>query len=159
MSLQYIVDGYNVIKHPLFSRRHRKINNSQLAFLRFIITERLTGSRKNKVTVVFDGFSSEAQKIQSSSEIDVIFARNESADEKIREIIERAANVKNIVVVSDDKEIKFFAKSCGGRTATVEEFLAPSKKIEEKEEEIVKPELSYSQMHKINQELKKVWLK
>jgi len=41
----------------------------------------------------------------------------------------------------------------------VEDFIDPEEKSPVKRETLLKPELTYSQMHKINQELRKIWLK
>jgi len=67
---------------------------------------------------------------------------------------------KNIVVVSNDKEVRFIVKSLGAKCAGIEDFISPKKKTQrESSKGILKPELSYSQMHRINQELRKLWLK
>lgn len=89
--------------------------------------------------------------------IKVIFSRNESADLRIKKIAELVANPKNLIVVSDDKEISFFIKSCGAKSISVEEFLG-SKDKAGKLSVLSEEELTYSQMHKINEELKKLWL-
>jgi len=75
-------------------------------------------------------------------------------------MVEKADNPKNVVVVSDDKEITFFAKSCGAKVLNIQEFINRGKKlINLQRPEPLKPELSYTQMHKINQELRRIWLK
>ncbi|MBU3959148.1 MAG: NYN domain-containing protein [Candidatus Omnitrophica bacterium] len=159
--MQYIIDGYNVINHPLFCPGHKKIKKDcRIVFLELIRTKRLCGSPKNKVTVVFDGYANIPELKRDHSDIDVIFSREETADEKIKKLIERCDKPGNIAVVSDDKEIKFFARALGSRSVSVEEFIRPrenSPGIEEKD--ILKPELTYSQILRINQELKEVWLK
>lgn len=89
--------------------------------------------------------------------IKVIFSRNESADLRIKKIAELVSNPKNLIVVSDDKEISIFIKSCGAKSISVEEFLG-SKDKAGKLLPLSEEELTYSQMHKINEELKKLWL-
>src|SRR3989338_5877343 len=127
MSLQYIIDGYNIINHPLFIQHaSKKINDSRIALLEFIRTNRLCASPKNKITVVFDGSGLSGQ-ISDKTDIGIIFSRRETADERIKRIVENIGNPKNIVVVSDDKEIKFFAQSCGARVLSVEEFINRAK--------------------------------
>ena len=121
-----------------------------------IRTNRLCGSSKNKVIVVFDGHQ-DNRYLNPDTKIDVVFSRKESADERIKRIVAESGNVKNIVVVSDDKEIKFFARSSGAFVQGVEEFF--NLKQKEKKEDSFKPELTYSQMHKINSELRRIWLK
>ncbi len=88
----------------------------------------------------------------------VIFSRVESADERIKKLLELIPNPKNVVVVSDDKEIIFFAKSCGAKSQSVEGFLSFQDKERSARAGAPVPEITYTQMHKINEELKKLWL-
>ena len=76
-------------------------------------------------------------------------------------MVEASGNPKNVIVVSDDKEIKFFTKAIGAKVVSVEEFMGSKEKLKQKkeQEDTLKLELTYSQMHKINQELRKIWLK
>jgi predicted RNA-binding protein with PIN domain len=161
MSLEYVIDGYNIINHPLFRAVNRKNKDSRIALLQFIRAKRLAGSPKNKITVVFDGYSTIAELSENVFNIELIFARKDTADEKIKKIVEGSLNPKNIVVVSDDKEIKFFIRSAGARSISVEEFMPHKEKSPGflNEKDLLKTELTYSQIHKINQELKKIWLK
>jgi len=131
--------------------------NSRITLLEFIRANRLCGSPKNRVTVVFDGYPVSLEPSYNDRNTQIIFSRNLSADEKIKMIVEESANRKNIVVVSDDKEIKFIVKSLGARSIGIEEFIKAKEKSQKKE--VIKPELNYSQIHKINQELRKIWLK
>ena len=71
-------------------------------------------------------------------------------------MIERQPDPKNTVVVSDDKEIAVFVKSCGVRSMSVEEFIGPGKPPIKED---LKPELNYSQIAEINEELRRIWLK
>jgi predicted RNA-binding protein with PIN domain len=163
MSLRYIIDGYNVIRHPSFSFP-KKIKDGRLALVEFIRTNCLCGSPKNKIVIVFDGNPNVSGRDKINTEVNVVFTKNETADEHIKRLIESEDNPKNTVVVSDDKEIKFFVKSVGGVSMGVEEFINHKEKLnqarsKDAEALALKPELNYSQIHKINQELKKIWLK
>lgn len=89
--------------------------------------------------------------------MNIIFSQRISADEKIKMLIEESGQRKNMAVVSDDNDIKFFVKSFGARSVGVEEFINP-KKHENLKKDLLKPELTYSQMDKINRELRKIWL-
>ena len=159
MSLQYIIDGYNIINHPLFARLNKHIQNPQTVLLTFIRTKRLTGSYKNKTIVVFDGYPPSDIRLCDEGNLTVIFSRKINADEKIKMLVEESANRKTIIVVSDDKEIKFMVKSLGAAVLGIEEFIGCKKKSQEKQREPLKLELTYSQMDEINQELRKIWLK
>ena len=109
--------------------------------------------------MVFDGHADLASQGLNRTKINVIFSRNQTADERIRKIIEAAENPKNMVVVSDDKEIKFFARAYGSKSLSIVEFINYKKGLPKRENDLSESKLSYSQMHKINQELRKIWLK
>ncbi len=164
MSLQFVIDGYNIINHPQFGKSANKRTRSPLfALLDVIKTKRLCGSTRNGITIVFDGYINEPQLCQYRDEIKVVFSYDETADEEIKRIIERAKNKKNMVVVSDDREIADFAKISGAKPLSVNEFLKPA--IEDRNESLrlredsFKQQLNYSQIQAINEELKKKWLK
>jgi predicted RNA-binding protein with PIN domain len=169
MSLQYIIDGYNVINHPLFSRLNKKSPHKETALLDFIRVNKLCGKLANCATVVFDGFTDLRNHGSLKPDIDVVFSRQDSADERIQKMIERAPQPKNLVVVSDDKEIAFFAASRRARPMSVEEFVsrapgirllrAQDKQGSKGQKDDAGPKVSYSEMHKINSELRKIWLK
>jgi len=163
MSLQYIIDGYNVIRHPSFN--FPKVKDERVALVEFIKSKRPCGSLRNKIIIVFDGNFHMPEQSKNSDSMDVIFTKKETADEWIKRRIESEANPKNTIVVSDDKEIKFFVKSVGGRAIGVDEFInrkAKSRGLHKKDAEALasalKPELTYSQIDQINRELKKIWL-
>jgi predicted RNA-binding protein with PIN domain len=164
MSLQYLIDGYNILNHSQFNRHlNTKIRNRHIFLLEFIWVKKLCGSPKNRIIVVFDGYPPASPLRQSHVNLDVIFAKNETADERIKRMVEKSGSPKNIVVVSDDKEIKFFVKSIGAQHMSVEEFIRGKETegfLKRKDIAIsdLKPELTYSQIREINQELKKIWL-
>lgn len=160
MSLQYIIDGYNLINHPLFSRAEKHSFDPSTALTAFIKINRLTGSLKNKVTIVFDGYPPSAGGDCVDSSINVVFSRDISADDKIKIFVEQTANRKNIIVVSDDREIKLCVQSLGACSKGIEDFITHREKSGNfhKQDSAAEQKLNYSQMQKINQELKKIWL-
>jgi len=113
---------------------------------------------KNKVTVVFDGFSNFSPDTDGTN-ITLIYSHDESADEVIKRMVERAKNPKNIIVVSDDKEIRLTSRLNHARVMKVEEFLVPRKARTTKNGEPRDLELTSSQSRAINDELKRLWLK
>ncbi len=138
--------------------------------MEFIRTQKPCGSRKNKVSVIFDGYPAPGFKSgYACPDIDIIFSRSVSADENIKAMLEKTTNRRVVVVVSDDKEIKFFTRSCGAKAIGVEEFvesaipdasdLIRKGKLNMQKSDSVKPELTYAQIDKINKELKNLWLK
>lgn len=156
MSLRYIIDGYNITNHPLFKKNRKKIKDPCFGLVELIRARRLSGSRRNKVTIVFDGYPDSEERRQEDSGCEIIFSKKEKADEKIKKLVEATSDFKNIVVVSDDKEIKFFIRAVGAKSMSAEEFLDFSK---DQPKELEKADLTYTEMHKINQELRKLWLK
>ncbi|TRZ93932.1 hypothetical protein D4R78_07360 [bacterium] len=160
MSLQYIIDGYNLINHPLFAQDHKKRVNIQIALLEFIREKRLTGSLKNRVIVVFDGYFEFSGQKDNPYGIQVIFSQEETADEKIKKLVEASDQPRSIAVVSDDKDIRFSVRAFGAKTISIEKFIEVKKdNPQEKKQDMLKAELNYTQIAKINQELKKRWLK
>lgn len=108
---------------------------------------------------MFDGYPDACYK-QDNSGARVIFSRNNSADERIKCMLEEQGKTNNTVVVSDDKEIRLFTKACGAKSVNVEEFLSfKGKRSPGSSNSAEDRELNYSQMHEINEELKKIWLK
>jgi predicted RNA-binding protein with PIN domain len=160
MSLQYVIDGYNLIHNPLVASACGNRKDQKEELLRLIKNKKLTGSLKNEVVIVFDGYCSDFDIAKIDGNFRVIFSQEESADERIKKLVESSGNPKIIVVVSDDKEIRFFAAAAGANILGTQEFTGSIRKTgDTKEKEPVKQELNYSQVQKINQELKKIWLK
>lgn len=127
--------------------------------MEFIRLNICCGSRKNKVAVVFDGYPQAGGPDLSNLEINVIFSRGDTADEEIKRIIEGLKPAKNLIVVSDDNEIRYFARSAGAGMLGVEEFINKKKNLRNSNNEASDAKLTYAQMHKVNEELKKIWLK
>lgn len=157
MPLQFVIDGYNIIRHIQFTSIPKKHKDQRQALLEIIKNKRLTGSKNNKVTIVFDGYAKERQSLVLPENFNLVFSAEETADERIKKMLQKTDGPKNVVVVSDDREIRFFTKSAGCHALAVEEFLEKAQARPLKEPD--KPELSYTQAHRINEELKKIWLK
>ncbi len=82
MSLQYLLDGYNIIKQtPNLNRG--TLENQRLALIGWISTSSPQGSAKNSVTVVFDG-KEEFFGSHPSVHVKVIFSQGQSADDLIK---------------------------------------------------------------------------
>ncbi len=162
MSLQYVIDGYNIINHPLFVSAPRTSCGPQTSLVLFIKSKHLTGSSKNKLDVVFDGYPPrDWDPKEWGTNLRVIFSRKISADDKIKMIVEESANRGNIVVVSDDKEVRFMAKALGASCLGVSGFIGAKDNARSHGHHSagnLKEELTYIQMSKINQELFKRWI-
>jgi hypothetical protein len=156
MSLHYILDGYNIMRHAAYQPRG-KANDPRYGLIAFVRDEELCGSAKNTVTIVFDGFPSGFD--YDDGRFRTIFSGDAKADDKIKAMIEASDRRKTIVVVSDDREIRGFAKIYGVKTEHVEEFVGGRRSARRTVDESAKPELTYEKMRRINSELRARWLK
>lgn len=163
MSLQYIVDGYNVLRHRAFKGLGKKADDPCVTLARTITAHHLTGSRKNEVVLVFDGYRPSRANLVDDPGITVVFSCDDSADAAIRRMIERAPNPRVVVVVTDDNEIRFFAREARCAVLGVEEFLNAGARADKgaqgPERDARKADLNFTQMEQINKELRQRWLK
>lgn len=160
MSLRFIIDGYNVIRHPSLPGDFPRRSNPPFAALaRYIRSQKLCGSLKNNVMIVLDGFAPEGRYDLSAGAVEVIFSEDETADERIKRLVERSPQPRNLVVVSDDREIADFARLRGANPMKVEEFVNPRRNACREREDSNKPGLTNEQVSFINDELRKRWLK
>jgi len=160
MSLQYIIDAYNLINHPQFKAAKPALN-IQHSLANFIKFNKLTGSINNRVILVFDGYPPPKQDIPEGDGLVCMFSRKLEADELIKRIVEESVSIGNIIVVSDDRQVQLSAKLLHARSSGIEEFVCKNKnnKFASKASSgIVEAKLTYSQMQKINAEFKKLWL-
>lgn len=120
----------------------------------------MTGSPKNKVTIVFDGYPPSAAPAGNDCGAELIYSRKISADEKIKMLIEQVSGRKEIIVVSDDRQVCQAAKMLGARALGVEEFFSAkeNRRCAIKAEPL-KQQLNYTQIKHINEELSRLWLK
>ena len=161
MSLQYIIDAYNLINHPAFKPIGKLALNIQQALADFIKLNKLAGSKNNTVVLIFDGYPPRAEDIPSGNGLLCMFSRAKEADELIKEIIQDSASPKNIVVVSDDKEVQLTSRFLHAQICKVEEFICGKKdnrSATNAKLAAVDFKLSYAKMQKINTELRKRWL-
>ncbi|MFA5349806.1 MAG: NYN domain-containing protein [Candidatus Omnitrophota bacterium] len=161
MSLQYIIDAYNIINHPQFRPRARKTSNIQSSLADFIRFNRLSGRTKNRVIIVFDGYPPHGEKMPEDESLVCVFSRMIEADEVIKRLVEKSGQPKNIIVVSDDKGIQSAVRSLRGRVSTVEEFICGKESLKTFDSDLrekYESKISYSKMQAINAELKKKWL-
>jgi len=110
------------------------------------------------VILVFDGYPGTPLQKINEEKIEVIFSGEESADARIKKMLDAAGNPRETVVVSDDREIKFYAKAAGAVSLGAGEFINPEQKKKDTKEDLIKAELNYSQVSQINKELKRLWI-
>lgn len=161
MSVHYIVDGYNVLKQ-LPDLEGRPLKNGRWGLIHYFEIYRPQGSIKNKVTIVFDGKSEvglPSERQLKKSNLDVVFSQDETADEKIKKLVCRIPNPKQVIVVTDDRELKEAVKMYGVKVISVKEI--SRKKFPQPDEKIIraKTTLNIEEMEKITKELEKIWLR
>ena len=127
MSLQYIIDAYNLINHPAFKPVSKRVLNIQHALADFIRLNRLTGSKNNNLVLVFDGYPPPAEDIPRQNGLLCMFSRTQEADALIKKIVQDSASPKNIVVVSDDKEVQLTSRFLHAQICNVEKFICGKK--------------------------------
>lgn len=99
-----------------------KLEDQRLDLIRLIEKHSPQGSSKNCVTIVFDGKLDVFGGMRSTA-AQIIFSQGESADDKIRSIVAQAKNTKNIVVVTDDRDIQYAVGALGAQVIGAQEFL------------------------------------
>lgn len=161
MSLQYIVDAYNLINHPAFRPASKPALNIQQSLADFIRLNRLTGSKNNSVILVFDGYPPPLENVPRENGLLCLFSLTKEADELIKKIVEDSSVPNNIVVVSDDKEVQLSSRFLHAQVCNVEEFICGKKNSKSAVAAKLAAadfKLGYAKMQKINDELKKKWL-
>lgn len=118
--ISYFIDGNNVIgKIPsikILEKKDKQLPREKLSFL----VERFFIHKKVKVKLFFDGFQNLPIKV---SKIQILYSNNKTADDLIKNEIEKNKTRGNIIVVSSDNNIKEFAKVCGCKILSSEEFI------------------------------------
>ncbi|MCK5580228.1 MAG: NYN domain-containing protein [Candidatus Omnitrophica bacterium] len=162
MAVSFIIDGYNVIKR-IPELADRTLEDGRSSLIHFLEIHRPQGSLKNDVIVVFDG-RSDVWGPQKASFVKVFFTSDETADEKIKRMVDGHPNKKSVVVVTEDREIQYYVRASGAKVLGVYEFLdkagekgfpAAGKKGFSQEHKNVSKNVEA----KINAEMEKIWLK
>ncbi len=137
-----------------------KLEAGRQALLQIIEKQGLKGSPRNTVTIVFDGQMG-GDDSRHASGIRVIFTSHESADEWIKRSVDESENPKNMVVVTDDREIRYFVRALGAGLIGTREFLQRKGSDSKKQNKNSKAEkhISYAVEDKITADMAKIWLK
>lgn len=159
MSLHFIIDGYNLIKQTPGLNKS-SLEGSRASLIQFIKVSRPQGSQNNRVTIVFDGQANVSMSwpAYQDSGIRIIFSQGMSADERIKELVESAGNPKNIVVVTNDRDIQVCVRRLQARIKTVQEFTNTFKALPTNNCSQNRLNLSAQAAAKITDEMKKLWL-
>ena len=158
--MEFLVDGYNVIKFSdMFSAAN--LENSRNKLIDFILKYNPQG--KNSITVVFDCKSSNPFEVNGYTTttikgIKTIFSEGQkSADDVIVEYVENSLKPYNIVVVTNDKGI---FRRIGGtvKKMSVSEFLYDRAKQQNQVRTVIRTKQK-DDFSAISRELSDLWLK
>jgi len=156
--MEYIIDGFNVIKTSFIKKYEKFGIEKAQEFLVDIVEKYKRKHPSVEITIVFDGKSPNILFYQGRR-IKIIFSNEISGDEKIMKILENKKNKTNILVVSDDREIQEFSKILGSKFLKVVEFLEIVYPEGKKELPIKEKEIKYSLKSEIEKELKNYYEK
>ena len=156
MALHYVLDGYNVI-HQLPSLADLNPEDSRTGLIRILQTLQPQGSFRNEVTVVFDGQTVNVPP--QSPGIRVVFSYEESADDVIKRLVEDTPNVRSLIVITDDKAIRYYARAAGAGIKSVKDFFGSMKKKSSGSGTSDQNTISQSQEYGITQEMEQIWLR
>ena len=128
----------------------------------FIERHRPQGSLRNPVTIVFDGQPG-MYGVPTVSQVRVVFTEHESADDLIISRVQDSKNKKEIVVVTDDRQLLLYVRNLGAGVMSVKEFTSKSIQNVSQTAKPGKPAektkvISSSFEHMVNQELEQLWL-
>jgi predicted RNA-binding protein with PIN domain len=159
----YLLDGYNITKQ-IEILLGKELKQQRDWLIETLIKAKPQGSYKNKVIVVFDGkyelSSGEDFRKLDYYNIKVIFASFSSADDEIKKLVEKAKNKKEIIVVTDDKEIIRYVRYYGAKVESVKDFLCRIEKSKEQKNLKIsqyKFDIPSESVEEINKEMKKYY--
>ena len=166
MSRHFLVDGYNVIRQ-IPNLDDKSLEDGRAWLIRFIQNNRPQGSHRNSATLVFDG--QEGISFPNfSMGVNVVFSRGESADDVIKRLVEDSPAPRDIVLVTDDRDLLHFCRTLGAESWSVAQFLAQGQKTGARLRSGVarsrSPKAEGKTIptvfeDKVNRELKDLWLK
>lgn len=113
----FIIDGNNLIGKMQALKSKDKISEREnLAF----ILERYFSKKKIKVSLHFDGHPNLPIKVTG---IKIFYSGGRTADEMIKQEIERSSSRKNTTLISSDNNLREFARVCSCSVVSSEEFV------------------------------------
>jgi uncharacterized protein len=125
MITQYIIDGYNLIHRVdvLRARLNKSLESARLFLITKLSEHQII--HHIKISVVFDSKEGPVLNPVFKTNIDVIYSKPPSnADQVIKNIIDKNKNRHDLLIVSSDQEVMFYAKASGCRFISSENFYA-----------------------------------
>jgi|GEM_PF-755410 len=169
MSRHLLLDGYNVLR-KVSRFADLPLEDGRKALIRFIQENRPQGSSRNSATIVFDG-REDVVSLDFPSEVRVVFSKGESADDAIKRMVQESPAPRDIVLVTEDRDLGYFCRSYGAEIWTIAQLMSQARKSGEKLRSGVarRPRKSGEPAEnkvigkvfedKVNRELTKLWLK
>lgn len=115
----YIIDGNNLIgKIPALMKIQKKDKQSSREKLALML-QRFFLNKKANVTLHLDGFA--VSKINAGKK-KIIYSEDITADEKIKNQIEKSKSPRTITVITSDSNLSQFAKVCSCKVIPSEDF-------------------------------------
>ena len=140
----------------------QRLDDQRRSLIQFIEQFRPQGSLRNAVTIVFDGRG----EFDPNTQIRILFSYDQSADDKIKQLVQDSGNRKTTVVVTDDRAVQYAVRALGAQVCAVQEFLSSAqpknlKQVKRAKNSSAGPvkNISKTLEHRITSELEKVWLK
>ena len=124
--MAYIIDGNNLIgSAPEFSLGDPEARGKMVSLIR-----KFQESKNTKITVVFDGEPQGSElKNPINAKLTVTYPRyGLTADDEIKHMLDGYQQLKEITLVTTDRELKKYAKDKGARTINSIEFYFTLKK-------------------------------
>jgi predicted RNA-binding protein with PIN domain len=120
--MPYLIDGYNLF-HAAQSVLPQGFDLARSQLTTWLGS--WSAASQEKVTVVWDGVAPPVPLASQigDSRLFEIYARGQTADERIAKILEIESGVREVVVVSNDREVQRFARHFGAGVESCEIFL------------------------------------
>lgn len=140
--------------------------DGRAGLIKIIENENPQGSVNNQLTILFDGRPGRVDT-PGTIRVKVTFTGDQSADDRIKEIVTDAQNKKSYVVVTDDRDIQYYVRSLGAKVLKVADFLSHSKSHQDKTRSSLENPgdqhaaqgIPQNVKEAINTELEKIWLR
>ncbi len=117
--LHYIIDGNNLIgknkKLSSLQKKDKQASREQLVYL----LQNYFASKKVKISLHFDGHENTKLNLSKGK---ILYSEAKTADEKIKEQVGKSKSKKQLIVVTSDHNIQNYAKVCGCKIITAEDF-------------------------------------
>ena len=122
MGKQLLVDGYNLLHQIPRIKQELDVDaeNARAQLLHRLST--YAQRNQLKVIVIFDGYRATKVPQKKYLGVTVRYAKNESADGVIKRMVDTPRGSEKPVVVTSDREIVDFARHCGAKSKTAQEF-------------------------------------